>query len=100
MKKGNYNIHECSNGSLINIFADQINILRLAKANPYDLFAVGFLKKDSKYHSYGIDTDRGLLEVPTVARLLPIMKGYEDDWRDIIVFKEPNGGFQYLPFGK
>jgi len=97
MKRGNYNLYECSNGKLINIFADQINLLQLVRANPYDLFAVGFLIPASKYHSYSIETDRGLLEVPTVAKVLPIMKGYEDDWRDIIV---PNGKYEPLPFGK
>lgn len=100
MKKGNYNLFECSNGRMVNIFADQINVLQLVKGNPYDLFAIGFLLPRSKYHAYSIDTDRGLLEVPTVARILPIMKGYEDDWRDILIVKDPNGGFQYLPFGK
>jgi len=98
MKRGNYNIFECSNGRLVNIFADQINILQLVKENPHDLFAIGFLDVKSKYHSYSIDTDRGILPVDTVAKVMRIMKGYEDDWRDIIV---PQGnGYQHLPLGK
>lgn len=99
MKKGNFNIFECSNGRMVTIFADQINILQLVKENPYDLFAIGFLNLESKYRSYNVDTDRGLLVVDTVARVMPIMKGYEDDWRDILI-NSANGGYQHLPLGR
>lgn len=83
--KGSYNIFETDNGVLINVFSNQPSILRILRENPYDLYAVGLLNHGARYSYYKMELNGKEIGVSTVARIMPIMKGSEQEPRMVLL---------------
>lgn len=74
-KIGSYNLYECHNGTLINVFDNQKELLKFVEDNIGSVFNLGFIKEDYTIYGYHVEIGDHTEFALTLARASVAVQG-------------------------